>query len=1025
MINYKSYLDNKKLLEMAALWDVDTLNFPMTDSMACFVSVIPGSYQHQAKVLQWLMTDGMVRASQYRDRLCALLNDQEDPHPNLGKLMPLPENIANMVRNRIYGYDDEVKAEAKRIVSVGDEYESAYPADIHPCDLFSNIAREKDPILSAAASWIDIAFKEPLWIYIPTMNGEHEGYEIKKINNILRSKNLPPFKYGGVDGYLQYVEKGDWLPDDEKHGEHDRNKQHYADLSQAQITYRTDPSGKETGQVQAEFYGGTMLKSLKKFQRLASAARTAFNDYVGDNISKEIDQETRSQISNIIHSLQTQPETAQEIKPDNITNIIGKQGEKKEFELTPDLVQNKDIILEIFRKGIQEIPIRIGKDFYHHFYGSTDYFRNVEETTFRKKPCYLLYLTEQQQQDLYNYVTKDIDEGVLYVTWNWLEDDLKIRKSIESIEKVANPTKIGNWRGYFYHFFNGALAKFPDLQAKFTQNVRQVSLHKVLGIDSSSYTYKCQLSDLTKEPVTLDYIEEKLIKLGYRWNSGNPPVKGKEGALVYGSGDVYDAIKVVALDDGRFILKYPNYKIVHENDPERKFSDTSIAMLSRNQTGKPLTVSSFPSDRLGIFPLRRQHERRQLIQDLMQGDWGEPNGPVDDENDLASLKQQIRVYTKNKELIPAEKIKSDGLLALYWFTGNPAFKFGNLNKGSKRNIFNCLEKEGISPEDQEQYVRELIKKSRLKDYTWEDLNNDFPPEVVKAVGENAFDARKAYIRSTVLKHNTDRSEELTFSSMAGGDEEKYNQLTQNLVATYDAAGEEDVQRQIAPKSKDILQSRANNPEEILSTQEKKRSDCPNCGNSLSMRTSKCKCGYSFKTGKVQELPKKQCPNCQTENSPKARKCACGYSFKTEKVEKPNIPTIKPPSAKTTTLPSAIKTTTLPSKFVIPPPKPASFSVNVPITGKTPIEKVDLFDDDEDERVDLFDDDEERVDLFDDVKEHRLMNYKAWKKTVETYAVYDGKKVKDGCGYNWWGTVGDPMGVSVEGEVKVKKHKKRK
>lgn len=44
--------------------------------------------------------------------------------------------------------------------------------------------------------------------------------------------------------------------------------------------------------------------------------------------------------------------------------------------------------------------------------------------------------------------------------------------------------------------------------------------------------------------------------------------------------------------------------------------------------------------------------------------------------------------------------------------------------------------------------------------------------------------------------------------------------------------------------------------------------------------------------------------------------------------------------------------------------------------------------------------------------------------VGTGAIYDGTKPKDGGGFNWWGAVGDPLGVSIEGDpIKPKKRKK--
>jgi len=43
---------------------------------------------------------------------------------------------------------------------------------------------------------------------------------------------------------------------------------------------------------------------------------------------------------------------------------------------------------------------------------------------------------------------------------------------------------------------------------------------------------------------------------------------------------------------------------------------------------------------------------------------------------------------------------------------------------------------------------------------------------------------------------------------------------------------------------------------------------------------------------------------------------------------------------------------------------------------------------------------------------------------ETSAVYDGTKPKDGDGFNWWGSVGHPSGISIKGDPIKKKGKKR-
>ena len=63
---------------------------------------------------------------------------------------------------------------------------------------------------------------------------------------------------------------------------------------------------------------------------------------------------------------------------------------------------------------------------------------------------------------------------------------------------------------------------------------------------------------------------------------------------------------------------------------------------------------------------------------------------------------------------------------------------------------------------------------------------------------------------------------------------------------------------------------------------------------------------------------------------------------------------------------------------------------MPMTGKAPLE--------------------DRLKKYEHTK---FKSYQQW--LVETDAVYDPKvKIKDGCGFNWWGAAGNPLGVSIAG-----------
>lgn len=59
------------------------------------------------------------------------------------------------------------------------------------------------------------------------------------------------------------------------------------------------------------------------------------------------------------------------------------------------------------------------------------------------------------------------------------------------------------------------------------------------------------------------------------------------------------------------------------------------------------------------------------------------------------------------------------------------------------------------------------------------------------------------------------------------------------------------------------------------------------------------------------------------------------------------------------------------------------------------------------------------------KREHFTGFRKWREMVGTSAVYDGTKPKDGCGFNWWGAAGHPLGISIEGEPIKKKAKKAK
>jgi hypothetical protein len=235
-------------LEMAQGRSGQTLELPINQAIANLLSIIRGSW-FRARALDWLMFDGMVIALQGRKKLCQLVNDALEGKL-AGGLIKMPQQARP--QNASNPFDDiasMMRAEARDPLAELGEDPCDDPRDpackkIRECDLFSPEGRQRRPELQTIKlngmtidEYYDKYF-EPKKMMVDYKPGRKAEIDLVKARHYLMAHKMDSFKYGGVDGYIQYVEKGTWQSPAHHYGNFSNNDQFGPDL-------RLDDIGKD------------------------------------------------------------------------------------------------------------------------------------------------------------------------------------------------------------------------------------------------------------------------------------------------------------------------------------------------------------------------------------------------------------------------------------------------------------------------------------------------------------------------------------------------------------------------------------------------------------------------------------------------------------------------------------------------------------------------------------------------------------------------------------------------------------
>lgn len=1038
----KSDTEALRLKEMALGSVRKELSLPIPTNMAYFIALFGADNLERTKVFEWLLNEGLLQASSGRDQLVEIINGAL----NIVSIPGQGDQSGQVTTGKAVGESNLSEGEIRSLRSKSRAIEAV--------DLFSPIARKEmaktfnDPRVKKSLGGMDIdnyyaKNYEPQYMEIPNRRAKGNKYiEIQEVNAELAKKGIEPFKYGGVDGYLQYVEKGDWQEESQKRNYQDPNQQHGPDLSGAR---REVQDGKPI--IKFGDGGNTVNTNIRRYSAVLQGMERKFRKFDQDPKGMG-DKEIK--ILRGIKGIKKMERIAKEGRA-SVTTVCYNLVQKTTGGWKQTCDQELEEVLEYARIGLKK-PFPIGahtltRDSWNNFasdkvgLGITG--KPASETD--RHQYVWVTLTDAQVETVMNHVTKDQDKGFLNVTWWW---GTILRET--GIEKV--PTSQGAARAFLSRFVEAGLRNNPDVY-----KTKTVTSHELTGIPDLQHSPKIE-----ERPVSNNDIENLKFR-GYQWSLSDKDIaKGlkepdweshlfdEPETLIFGDDEnIQHIIKIVKRVDPYNPNSYELKMQVPQAEQEKRGARRN---LSRPMLlgGKGTNISG--GENLGIGDENPSQNWEELEKQLLNGEIGEKYDLKGDEGDegeysksfgdvhaLPSVKSGISTSLRHaltwsyQDYVPQNRGDKDKLIghddllrwavkALWNFSGDQAFHFGYLTDedfegilkwdqegqrvGSSQKpdedifdtegqgIWSLLQKAGISDSNkQKKYVAKVVKLMKGGG-VWEDLKDlGLPENVIASIGRNAKHARirqvTKFVDANIQKEVNERRKSRVKSA---------TDVAGKPVDSDERQGTEDaLQKGVAvsrlPKQIEI-EPNPMSPEGLRAGHIDPRQQNPDVATTripdrvpdkLTEPQTIAAQGIDEPAAPVRPAPVRPAPKIAP-----VRVAAQGTDDFFNSIKEPETaPVVRPVSQ----------------------PKLA----RQPIARKPPPTQVLQGDD-------WWDSVKERSqgnDFLNALNE-RLLNYKIWREMAGTGAVYDGTPPKDGGGFNWWGTVGHPLGVSISGDADTSK-----
>jgi hypothetical protein len=322
--NFKSFVDSKKTWNEVAGVSRGYIEFPVDFApMANLFMFIHGKGL-RARALNWIVTTGLMQASRGRDKLFELVKVEVEKLQGSPLKMTTARNVQNIQPSqKVAGVHEMARSVIGNWGRDPDELFTSH-------DLFSPEAWSRLPILKQVKINGETIHEyyhhnlEPTLMILDSDNvkGQQLRINLVEIYDHALHVGIRPFTYGGFDGYIQYIEKGDWLEDHEKRAAISPNKQFGVDVRPEKEL------NKETGELED-------VKDAEDFDR---NGKPIFN-FQGGSVS--VDADRAEQVINAMrHDFVNK---AKEIQANNPLN----DADPRDVENWKRLLSSKDLIEKI------------------------------------------------------------------------------------------------------------------------------------------------------------------------------------------------------------------------------------------------------------------------------------------------------------------------------------------------------------------------------------------------------------------------------------------------------------------------------------------------------------------------------------------------------------------------------------------------------------------------------------------------------------------------------------------------------
>jgi hypothetical protein len=575
--NHKnSFLLSEVAGSSSAVVEVATDFRPLTD----LLFLISGNKTTRARVLTWIMGQGLMRASFAREKLLQEVKKVAASLDSIDNAKLPPKSVGD--GRKSVG----MRMEHARFSNFGSFYgKDADDLDIDSMDLFSPESYEKISILklidqekkmdkkSIFEYWLEKYEPKKCLINQSDTKNRHFVYDFEEIRKAALDLGLKPFYFGGFNGLIQFIEKGDWKSDVEKkanlfaRNDHfgvdlrpefhkDKNGSIIEDkkgnrlIKSDLISFDEDGKGKKPIY---HFEGGAFISDDHRSTQIVNRLNNHFSDLsaaVQRNEFKHSDVKDYDPIIGYdLRDLKSKSDTEDVedvviLGDTRFANALGFDNPTggSQWKKLPNLTKSsqekwKDIFKKILVTGLQ-IPLKKeqkttdGYDLYKKTFENEKFSGDKEDydgwfSYFNNS--FIFKLNKKQQEEVFNAVTSRLDNNE-YLSRVQLKDIPSLKNlAIKKDESIDH-----NLRLSINIIINNALKSNPDLRKEISVYVPSLKKDLSQVRDKFEFVANDERIDLENvNPVNPDQDDlnnptiKELFKKGFRWkSSSNTPFKG-------------------------------------------------------------------------------------------------------------------------------------------------------------------------------------------------------------------------------------------------------------------------------------------------------------------------------------------------------------------------------------------------------------------------------------------------------------------------------------------------------------------